>query len=206
MHQHNWKIHQNTVFWCNLRAAQSKGLQFYQTRSNAIILCNTLPPVCIEKVVIRKSGEELKSKTYQSPTVHRRIVLKPNLHYGRQDTTSFDVRTSFDHSSKHRETCSGGMYNESCRGDIDFRIQGFVHSTVQEQDHTRKEAVQKLIHQFETHPNREALQTDPEQNDAFNLFSEQSKENDLHNGKHGVLRDLRNHCQHIVPHLYDILD
>ena len=46
------------MYWCNLRVAQSKGLQFYQTRSNATILYNTLPAVCIEKVVIRKSGQE----------------------------------------------------------------------------------------------------------------------------------------------------
>ena len=59
VYKHNWKIHQNTVYWCNSRVAQSKGLQFYQTRSNAIILHNTLLAVCIDKVVIRKSGEEL---------------------------------------------------------------------------------------------------------------------------------------------------
>ena len=47
---------------------------------------------------------------------------------------------------------------------------------VQQQEHTRKEAVQKLIHKFETHPNREALQADLKQNHAFNPFSEQSKE------------------------------
>ena len=36
VYKHNWKIHQNTM-----RVAQSKGLQFYQTRSKAIILYNT---------------------------------------------------------------------------------------------------------------------------------------------------------------------
>ena len=25
VYKHNWKIHQNTVYWCNLRFAQSKG-------------------------------------------------------------------------------------------------------------------------------------------------------------------------------------
>ena len=39
-----------------------------------------------------------------------------------------------------------------------------------------KETVQQLIHQSETHPNREALQTDLKQNYAFKPFSEQSKE------------------------------
>ena len=66
-YKHTWKMHQNTVYWCNLRVAHRKGLPFYQTRSNAIILHNTLLTVCIEKVEIKKSGQELCSKTYQSP-------------------------------------------------------------------------------------------------------------------------------------------
>ena len=54
--------------------------------------------------------------------------------------------------------------------------QGLLHSAVQQEDHTRKEAVKKLIHQFETHPHREALKADLRQNHAYNPFSEQSKE------------------------------
>ena len=160
VYKHKWKIHQNTVYWCNLMVAQSKGLQFYQTRSNAIILHNTLPAMCIEKVVIRKSGEELYSKTYHSPTAPQRTVLKPNLPCERQDTRSSDASTSFDLSSKHNKDCDGatyGTYNESCRGEIAFRIQGLFHSAVQEHDHIRKKAVPKMIHQFETHPKKEAL-------------------------------------------------
>ena len=134
VYRNNWKIHQNTVIWCILRVAQLEGLQFYQTRSNAIIHYNTLPAMCIERVVFRKSGEELYSKTYQSPTVPQRIVLKPNLHYERQDTTSFDARTSFDYSSKHRKDCDGGTHIESCRGEIDFRIRGLHQSAVQEHE------------------------------------------------------------------------
>ena len=87
--QNNWKLHQHTVYWCHLMAAQSEGLQFYQTRSNAIILYNTLPAVCIERVVNIKSGEELYSKLYQPPELSQRIAFKPNLLYGRQDTTFF---------------------------------------------------------------------------------------------------------------------
>ena len=33
-----WKKHQNTVYWVDIKLAQKKGLKFYQTRSNAIIL------------------------------------------------------------------------------------------------------------------------------------------------------------------------
>ena len=64
VYKNTWKIHQNTVYWCNLKVAQKKGLQFYQTRFNAIILYNTLPAVCIEKVVNMKSREEVYSKMF----------------------------------------------------------------------------------------------------------------------------------------------
>ena len=37
VYKYNWTIHQNTVCWCKLRVAQSKGLQFYHTRSRLII-------------------------------------------------------------------------------------------------------------------------------------------------------------------------
>ena len=111
------------------------------------------------------------SKTYQSPIALQRVVLKPNLNYERQDTTSSDARTCVDHSGKH-----GGTYMETCRGEIDSRIQGLLHSAVQEHDHIRKQAVQKLTHQFENHPNKEAMQADLQQNRAFYPFSEQSKE------------------------------
>ena len=45
---------ETTVLWCNLKFAQEKGLQFYQTRSHAVVLYNTLPAVCNEKAVCMK--------------------------------------------------------------------------------------------------------------------------------------------------------
>ena len=44
-----------------------KGLQFYQTRSNAIILQGTLPAYCIPKVVRMETGEVIHVKVYASP-------------------------------------------------------------------------------------------------------------------------------------------
>ena len=152
VYNHNRKVHQNTVYRANLKVAQKKGFTFYQTRSNAmIILHNTLPQMCIEKMVVMNSGADLYNQVYESLHSPRRIVLKPALHDGRQDTASIEERASDAHSSKCRETCSG---------EIDYRIQGLPFATVQQEDHTRKEAVKKLIHQFETHPNREALKVD----------------------------------------------
>ena len=46
-----WKIHQDAVFWVDINLAIKKGLKFYQNRSNAVILYDTLPAYCIPKVV-----------------------------------------------------------------------------------------------------------------------------------------------------------
>ena len=51
VYKNTWTIHQNTVHWCNLKVDQKKGLQFYQTGSNVSVFYNTLPAICIEKVV-----------------------------------------------------------------------------------------------------------------------------------------------------------
>ena len=60
--------------------------------------------------------------------------------------------------------------------EIDCRFQGLPNSTVEREDHTRQELVQKLIHQFKTHPNREALKADVRQNHAYSPSSEKSKD------------------------------
>ena len=62
-YKNTWKRFQNTVFWCNLKLAQEKGLHFYQTRSDAVVLYNTLPPACVEKAVCtEKTTDELYQK------------------------------------------------------------------------------------------------------------------------------------------------
>ena len=62
-----WKKHQDAVFWVDINLAIQKGLTFYQTRSNAIILQGTLPAYCIPKVVRLKTGEVLYEISYRSP-------------------------------------------------------------------------------------------------------------------------------------------
>ena len=61
-----WKRHQDAVYWVDINLAQKKGLKFYQTRSNAIILQETLPAYCVPKVVRLKTGEVLYEKAYMS--------------------------------------------------------------------------------------------------------------------------------------------
>ena len=74
---HNaWKKHQDAVYWVDIDLAIRKGLTFYQTRSNAIILQGTLPAYCIPKVVRLKTGEVLYEKAYMSPRPPAKISLR----------------------------------------------------------------------------------------------------------------------------------
>ena len=74
---HNaWKRHQDAVYWVDINLAIQKGLTFSQTRSNAIILQETLPTYCIPKVVRLKTGEVLYEKAYMSPRPPPKISLK----------------------------------------------------------------------------------------------------------------------------------
>ena len=72
------KKHQNTVYWVDIKLAQKKGFKFYQTRSNAIILYNTLPSYCIPKAIKMETGEIIHEKIYESPRPPPKISLRNN--------------------------------------------------------------------------------------------------------------------------------
>ena len=87
---HNaWKRHQDAVYWVDIDLAIQKGLTFYQTRSNAIILQETLPAYCIPKVVGLKTGEVLHEKVCMSPRPPPKISLR---HEWTRELGSKDVR------------------------------------------------------------------------------------------------------------------
>ena len=71
-----WKKHQDAIFCVDINLSIRKGLTFYQTRSNAIILQETLPAYCIPKVVRLKTGEVLYEKSYMSPRPPPKISLR----------------------------------------------------------------------------------------------------------------------------------
>ena len=71
-----WKKHQTTVCWVDINLAQKKGFKFNQTRSNAIILHETLPAYCIPKVVQMETGDFFFVKVDASPRHPPKISLK----------------------------------------------------------------------------------------------------------------------------------
>ena len=66
-YKQEWRVHQNSVYWVDIKLAQRKGLTFYHSRSNANILYDTLPPICIERLVSTKTQEVVHNKIYRSP-------------------------------------------------------------------------------------------------------------------------------------------
>ena len=79
-----WKVYQNSVYWINLKSAQGSGLRFQQTNSNAIILDNSVPADCLEKVVNRKSREKFRIKRFVCRHVcHQRFFSRV---FGKFDT------------------------------------------------------------------------------------------------------------------------
>ena len=168
LYKNTLRPHQNTVYRCNLKLAQKKRLQLYQTRSHAIVLHNTLSAICIVKAVCMKTKEELHHKVYQSPRLPR-VVLKPNSQSGQQDQPDQEARKSSDHH------CALDSYRETRSGNVDYRIPGIPHSTVQQQDTNRKETVKKLIQQFGNHPNKESFLQDLNKTEMKKAFSEKSK-------------------------------
>ena len=77
-YKQKWKRQQDTVYWVDIQLAQRTGLKFYQTRSNAIILYDTLPAWCVSKVVAMKSEEIKYQKVYVSSRPPPKISYKDN--------------------------------------------------------------------------------------------------------------------------------
>ena len=77
-YKRKWKLPEDTVYWVDLHLDQRKGLKFYQTRSNAVILYDTLPAYCISKEIVMKSEEIINQKVYVSPRPPPKISYTGN--------------------------------------------------------------------------------------------------------------------------------
>ena len=66
-----------------------------------------------------------------------------------------------------------GLFTQRKEIDIDFRVSGLPHAVVKQAENIR---VRELMKKIESHPHRRALQADLQQNNAYNPFSDESKE------------------------------
>ena len=65
-----------------------------------------------------------------------------------------------------------GLFTQRKEIDIDFRVSGLPHAVVKQAENFR---VRELVKKTESHPHREALQADLQQNNVYNLLSDNSK-------------------------------
>ena len=138
---------------------------------------NTGRPVAQEKPDTMVSPTDSVPMT--NPLLTRDRAQGDLLREHKQKIEDLHTRTSI-HQSLLRRRFHGGL----------SRIQELPLSTVEQEDHTGKEAVKNLIHQFETHPNREALKADLRQKYTYNPVSEKVAGHDPQHGKRGVLRNV----------------
>ena len=119
----------------HLKLAQQRGLQFSQTRSNAVILHDTLPAEFIEKAICMKTKDQL----YQRESVILRPrVLKANSQSGSQDLPVQEARSSWE-SEQDVESCG-----ETRSSTADYRVPGFSISTWNCRMHGDKITSQKI--------------------------------------------------------------
>ena len=65
-----------------------------------------------------------------------------------------------------------GLFTQLEEIDIDFRVSGLPHAVVKQAENFR---VRELVKKIESHPHREALQADLQQNNVYNPLSDDSK-------------------------------
>ena len=118
------------LFWCSLKLAQQRGLQFYQTKSNAVILYDTLPAEFIEKEICMKTKDQLYQR--ESVILRPRVVLRANPQSGSQDLPVQEARSSWE-SQQDAES-----FGETRSNTADYRIPGISTSTVKLQDVQRQ--------------------------------------------------------------------
>ena len=178
-----WKK-QNTVYWVDINLAQRKGLNFYQTRSNAIILQETLPAYRIPRVVRMEIGEVLYEKVNESPRPPPKISSRNDWRkeLGSEVARQAEVKQptqpnpNSDNDRTERPVVIGQPIGSSTpfdEVDIDFWVSGLQHAVVKQAENSR---VRELVKKIESHPHRQDLQADLQQSNAYNPFSEKSKQ------------------------------
>ena len=133
LYRTKWKVYQNAVYWISLKSAQDRGLAFWQTNSNAVILAKTVPADCVEKTwYIPKLKKFCIQKIHLSPRLPRRIIFKSAWQVQNEEVL---------HEGSTAELVADEMTTER---KIDIRIHGKSRAQVeQEEEKSRKQYILK---------------------------------------------------------------
>ena len=149
------KRNQDAVFWIKMSRAQDQGLQFWQTKSSAIITHATVPGDCIDRV-ISHDGDRAMFEILATPRPARKVALKSNWHTQQQQqqqpqhlTLEKDV-----HSIWKRHTIwesRAGVWASKFRCDVWYSSQwaGSHHRCILEQrsEYSRKRTSENWLEQ-----------------------------------------------------------
>ena len=160
-------------------------MQFYQTRSQAVVLYNTLPAACIEKAVCMKTKEELHLKALLTPRMPR-VVLKSNSQYGPQDPQSQEARSSWEPSS------DSNSYGETCSNIVDHRISWSTSFRSRAAEFITREQSQKVDREVREPPAQGILPS------GFEPDQQVQRTVEGFNRRHEQHRNLRNFAK-ILP-------
>ena len=145
--QNTWKLHQNAVYWFNLKLAQEK----IAVLPNKVA-CNR-PPRHTQQLSASRRLMSCTKKKRLTPRVPR-VVLNSNFQICLQDQRDWETGSST----------------------MDCRIPGVFLSAVEQQDTHRKDKVKKLIEKLENHQNKESFLQDFMQTKEINEFSKKSQD------------------------------
>ena len=127
-----------------------------------------------------ETGEIIYEKVYESPRPPPKIAFKDNWMKelgsaiaGGLPTNPTKTKNPIVSTERPKKSeQSIGLFTQGEEIDIDFRVSGLPHAVVKQAGNFR---VRKLVKKIESHPHREALQADLQQNNVYNPFSDDSK-------------------------------
>ena len=195
-YKNTWRPHQNTVYWCNLKLAQKKGLQFDQRRSHAQSFSTTH----YLRFALRKRYAWRRTWSYTTEYVSLKIFLvlcwSRIRKVGRQDRPDQEARESSDHQSV------SGSYGETRSGNVDYRIPGIPHSTYSPTTgHESQWNGQTVDSAVRESPAQGVFPAGVETHRKDKCVQREVEEVDFRHEQYGDLRALRNLFQETTPRL-----
>ena len=130
-HITRWQNDQNAVCWVRLSRAQDQGLEFWQTKSFAIMTNGTIPGDCIDRVT-SQDGDRVLFERLETPRPAQKVKLKMNWHSQQQQqkhsTSDTHVPSSWKQGVK-REDQAGAQDVTDHSIEADLATRKLVHTS-----------------------------------------------------------------------------
>ena len=136
-YQIHWRPEQDAVYWIHLSTAQDAGLEFWKTRSNAIVTYQSVLKESVVKVV-SESGKRDVFARQLTPRERPKVTLRPSWIYERSNTVSMPRETESNLQAWNSDLNASGSRTwpkEEIEQSIDLRVDGIPH------DETYKDAI-----------------------------------------------------------------